>query len=311
MRFNKLDLNLLVALDALLTEQHISRAAEKIHLSQSAMSNALGRLRTYFDDDLLVPIGRKMELTPRAEILKDSVRDVLVRIEGTVAAQPAFVPTGSDRTFRIFASEYTQLVLAPHLMRLLAGQGPGLQVEWLPQGNNSYLQIERGEADFLIIPEAFCSQKHPTERLFEEDFVCLVWRESHLAQGQLTLQRYQNALHACMRPGDGRTQAYESLLFQSRGLTRKIAVTTYSFATLPSLITGTEYIATVHRRLARYFEKAWPVAMRPMPIPFGTMHQCVQWHQYRTQDPALIWLRSLLPQAVAAMDGPAAKMPAG
>ena len=99
MRFNKLDLNLLVALDALLTEQSISRAAEKIHLSQSAMSNALARLREYFDDELLIQVGRRMEPTPRAEVLRDAVNDVLRRIEGSIAAQPAFVAAESTREF--------------------------------------------------------------------------------------------------------------------------------------------------------------------------------------------------------------------
>ena len=88
MRFNKLDLNLLVALDAMLAERSISKAAERLHLSQSAMSNALARLRDYFDDELLVQVGRKLELTPRAETLKESVRDVLVRVDSAILAQP-------------------------------------------------------------------------------------------------------------------------------------------------------------------------------------------------------------------------------
>ena len=92
MRFNKLDLNLLVALDALLTERNISRAGERIHLSQPATSNALARLRAYFDDELLVPQGRQMVLTPRAEALLDPVREVLMRIDSTIAEKPRFDP---------------------------------------------------------------------------------------------------------------------------------------------------------------------------------------------------------------------------
>ena len=111
MRFKKLDLNLLVALDVLLKERSVSRAAEVLNLSASATSNALARLREYFDDELLVQIGRKMELTPRAEGLHAAVRDVLLRIDSTIATQPAFEPDRSDRMFRIFASDYTQVVL--------------------------------------------------------------------------------------------------------------------------------------------------------------------------------------------------------
>lgn len=88
MRFNKLDLNLLVALDALLKERSVTRAAEALNLSPSAMSNSLARLREYFDDDLLMQIGRKMELTPRAESLHGAVRDLLLRIDSTIAVAP-------------------------------------------------------------------------------------------------------------------------------------------------------------------------------------------------------------------------------
>ena len=102
MRFKKLDLNLLVALDALLTERNVTRAGERIYLSQSAMSNALSRLRQYFDDELLVPVGGKLELTPRAEVLHEAVKDVLLRIDTTVAAQPEFDPRTSDREFTMF-----------------------------------------------------------------------------------------------------------------------------------------------------------------------------------------------------------------
>src|SRR5205085_11334612 len=99
MRFNKLDLNLLVALDAMLAERNISRDAERMHMSQSAMSNALARLRLYFEDELLVQIGRRMELTPRAEALQDIVRDVLVRVDAGVLTSPSFDFARSDREF--------------------------------------------------------------------------------------------------------------------------------------------------------------------------------------------------------------------
>ena len=127
MRFNKLDLNLLVELDALLTERNISRAGERIHLSQSAMSNALARLREYFEDELLVQVGHKMEPTTRAQSLKDPVRDILVHVEASVTAQPQFVPSQSTRLFRLLISDYTLMTLVPHLQRLAYKQAPGVQ----------------------------------------------------------------------------------------------------------------------------------------------------------------------------------------
>src|SRR5216683_3038973 len=104
MRFNGLDLNLLVALNALLTERSINRAAERMFLSQSAMSNALARLRDYFDDELLVPMGRQMVFTPRAESLVEPVCEVLMRIESTIATQPKFEPATESHQFTLLVS---------------------------------------------------------------------------------------------------------------------------------------------------------------------------------------------------------------
>ena len=172
MRFNRLDLNLLVALDALLTERNISRAAEKVYLSQSTMSHALGRLREHFKDDLLVQVGRKMELTPRAETLKDPIRDVLVRISITVDTPLEFDPSKSDREFVLHVSDYSMEVLLPHVFALAESQGSKVTFRLLPQaGPVGTRALERGEVDVLLIPESYCSPAHPPEAIFREDFV--------------------------------------------------------------------------------------------------------------------------------------------
>src|SRR5438093_9544645 len=129
MRFNKLDLNLLVALNVLLTEKNISRAAERIHLSQSAMSNALARLRSYFVDELLVPSGRQLILTPRAESLVEPVREVLMRIESTIAAQPQFDPSTASHTFTLLVSDFTTTVFVPALLERLFHEAPGVRLD--------------------------------------------------------------------------------------------------------------------------------------------------------------------------------------
>lgn len=302
MRFNRLDLNLLIALDALLRERSITRAAERLNLTPSAVSSALARLRQYFDDELLVQVGRRMEPTPRAEGLHDAVRDVLVRIDSTIASQPRFDPASSDRTFRIFLSDYMQFVLVPHLLALVAEQRCTARFEFLPQVSNPQRSLERGEADLLIIPRGFLSPDHPEEVLYEEGFVCVVWRDSPLAQGELTFERYLAAGHVVMQPPTGTGEAFEAWFVRRYGVARNVAVTTYGFAPLVALVCGTDHIATVHARLARILAAAWPVAIKPPPLPIERMEQAVQWHKYRTQDPGLAWLRDLLRQAVRRMD---------
>lgn len=297
MRFNKLDLNLLVALDVLLKERSVTRAAEQLNLSTSAMSNSLARLREYFDDELLVQIGRKMEVTPRAQALGDVVRDILLQIDSRIAAQPEFDPRRSDRTFRIFASDYTQVVFAPTLLALAAQAGSTVRFHFLPQVTQPVRDLERGEADLLIIPAGFNSPDHPQEELYREEFVCLVWRDSLMAEGELTFERYTQAEHVVMRPPLADTDSFEGWFLRRFGVTRRVAVTTYSFVALPGLVVGTEFVATVHARLARRMVQAWPLEIRPTPLHIEAMVQTLQWHKFRTKDPGLVWLRELAAQA--------------
>ena len=137
MRFNKLDLNLLVALDHLLNLRSVSGAAARMNMTQSAMSNALLRLREYFGDDLLVKIGRRMELTPRGEALKDAVRDVLVRVEWTIATTADFDPAQSDRQFNVLVSDYTLATLVPEGSGALSNGGLDGEVQLPPPGRRA------------------------------------------------------------------------------------------------------------------------------------------------------------------------------
>jgi DNA-binding transcriptional LysR family regulator len=243
-----------------------------------------------------------MELTPRAEGLHAAVRDVLLRIDSTIADQPVFDPSGSDRIFRIFASDYTQMVLAPALLALAAKAQSTVRFEFLPQVSAPHKQLERGEADLLIIPTGFTSPDHPREVLYHEDFVCMVWRGSTMAQGELTFDRYVNGGHVVMMPGGGQADAFEGWFLKRYGVTRRVAVSTYSFVTLPAMLVGTEYIATVHARIARRLVQAFPLEIRPTPMPFDRMEQSGQWHKFRTNDPGLVWLRGMLAEAARRMD---------
>lgn len=301
MRFHKLDLNLLVALDALLTERSITRAAERMHLSQSAMSNALNRLREYFKDELLVQVGRQMELTPRADAMQDAVRDVLVRIDTSITTQPKFDCTTSVREFTLVISDYSMDVLMPHALALAAKQRSTVRFKLLPQVTNPARALERGEADLLVFPKDYCSPEHPTEILFTDTFVCVVWKDSDHARNGLSIERYANAAHVVMQPANSDQPAFESLFVQRYGLSRRNEVTTYSFGAMPSLVVGSELVATVHGLLARRLKPSLPINLLPMPLPVPLFEQAMQWHKYRTLDPGLVWLRSLMQQAATAM----------
>lgn len=302
MRFNKFDLNLLVALDALLSERNITRAAERIHLSQSAMSNALGRLRDYLDDELLVQVGRRMEPTPRAELLREAVRDLLLRIGTAVSAQPRFDAASSQREFTLFVSDYSMEILIPHALALAGQQRSTVRFRLQPQSVQPHRALERGETDLLIIPKAYVSSEHPSEMLFTDDFVCAMWRDSQVARAELTLERYINAGHVAMQPSETTQPAFEDWFVKSQGISRRNQVLTFSFGAMPFLVVGTELIATVHSRLARRLQTALPITLKPVPMKMPSLEQTMQWHKYRAQDPGLVWLRSLMQQAAVMMD---------
>ncbi len=249
MRFKKLDLNLLVALDQLLHSRSVSVSAAQLNMTQSAMSNALARLRDYFDDELLVKVGRGLELTPRADALKDAVRDVLVRVDWTIATTSEFDPAKSDRQFNILASDYSLATLAPEALRRCREASRTISFNFLHQYDKPEHLLNRGDVDLVIIPQDFCARAHPHEVLYEEEFSAIVWKHSPLASARITRREFSEASHVVMQP-PGDAQSLETVYFRRQEVIRRAEVTTYSFNTIPLLVIGTDRIATVHGRLA-------------------------------------------------------------
>jgi len=132
--------------------------------------------------------------------------------------------------------------------------------------------------------------------------VCVVWRDGAMARGELTFERYLAAGHVEMQPTGGTGDSFEAWFVKRYGVTRRVAVTSYGFSALPAMVVGTDYVATVHLRLARVLQSAWPIELRTPPLPITSMEQGLQWHKYRTQDPGLVWLRGLLKNAVDRMN---------
>lgn len=296
MRFKRLDLNLLVALDALLRERNVSRAAAEVNLSQSAMSNALTRLRDYFKDDLLVQVGRKMELTPLAETLAEPVRDVLLRVDTTIAVQPEFIPSESTRVFNLLVSEYTTTVLVPGLVKLIWREAKGISLRLLPQAAPPVELLTSGDADLLIMPSIFLPEGHPTEALYEDDYTCVVWRDSPVFGDAIGIDQYLDAAHIVTEFGTAR-HSYEGWFIKRQGIERRIAVSTPSLIAPCQLVVGTDWIATVHSRIARMAAQTLPIRLIPPPFAMPRLVQTIQWHRYRTQDLGLQWLRHRLHEA--------------
>jgi len=259
------------------------------------------RLREYFNDELLVQVGRKMEPTPRAEGLADAVRDVLVRVEATISTQPIFLPRESSRVFRLLVSDYTLSTLMPYALALIYEEAPAVRIELRAHVAHPARALERADADMLIIPSEYCSSEHPMEVVLEEEFCCVLWKDSPLARAPLTQETYLDAGHVVVLPGEGHP-AMEDWFVPHLGVSRRVEVTTFSFATSAQLVVGTQRIATVHRRLAKRVQEYAPIVIRDVPFPMPVMQQTLQWHAHRTADPGLTWLRGLLKESVTRMD---------
>lgn len=294
MRFKGLDLNLLVALDALLTQKNISHAAESLHLSQSGMSGALARLREYFQDDLLVLMGRNLVLTPLAETLVNPVREVLLRIDATIVVRPEFDPLTDEGTYRLLVSELTMLLLMPPLVRRLAVEAPNVRLELLAQFDKPGEMLERGEADFLLIPSQFASEDHPSLVLYEERYDCVVSADNEKFGDTISFEDYLAAGHVAVQYGTSRTPAFDGWFLKHFGVARRTEVITSNLLFPPVLVVGTNRIATIHRRLAHMASSYLPVRILPPPVEIPVLQQVVQWHKHRSAEPGLLWLRGVL-----------------
>nr|MBA4768989.1 LysR family transcriptional regulator [Sphingobium sp.] len=290
MRFDRLDLNLLVALDALLAERSVSLAADRICLSQSATSSALGRLRDYFADDLLVQKGRQMVLTARAEGLVDPVRAVLEQIRSTIAVPPPFDPATSDRTIRIMASDYITEVLLAAAMTDLQRQAPGMRFEIQSLSEALLESLERGAIDLLITIDYAISADHPSQILFEDDYVVVGWNGNPAMDGPMTKELYFELGHVTARFGRARVSAFEDWFVRRQKRQRRVDIVTHSFLSLPGLVIGSDRIATMHRRLATRMAAYLPLTLREVPMDIPPIREAIQWHISSNNDPAIRWV---------------------
>jgi DNA-binding transcriptional LysR family regulator len=288
MRYNRLDLNLLPALRALLTEKNVTRAGDSLHVTQSAMSGILARLREFFDDPLIVPVGRRMELTPLAESLVGRVNDLLVQVDSTLTARPEFVPTASHRHFSIVASDYTVVVLLTEVLRQLNAEAPGLTLEIRQPGDATLPDLEAGELDFHISPSSMLLDEHPSEVLFEDTFHALVDRDNSAVGDSLTIGQYLSLGHVGFQQNG--LPLFDRWFVKAHGERRR-EVTVSHFGLLPQLVIGTNRVATIHTRLAARACALMPVRMVRLDFEMPRFVNLIQWHRYRDMDPGSIWLR--------------------
>lgn len=287
-----LDLNLLKALDALLDERNVTRAAERLALTQPAVSGMLTRLRESFDDPLFVRAQRGMVPTARALELAAPLKQLLGDLE-SLLQPPAFDPATATMTLRIAATDYALSAVVVPFLEALRLQAPGIRVAVLPVDDARLQgQFERGEVDLaLVTPESSPGDLH-ARRLFDEDYVCLL-RADHPAarKGRLSLDSFCALDHALVSYAGGAFRGVTDEALAAVGRERRVSLSVSNFLALPEILRRSDLLAVVPRRLTAHAE-GLVVLDPPLAIPSFT--KLLAWHERAHRDPGQRWVRELL-----------------
>lgn len=295
------DLNLVLALDALLAERHVTRAAARLGITQSAASHALARLRDLLDDPLLVrgPRGTMIP-TPRATALAPAVHRILIELSAVLRGDASFDPATARRTFHIGTSDYVELVLMPRLVERINRVAPNVDL-WLhtlvDHGDEA---VATGAIDVVIGPPRGNARPAGSyeKALFDESFTCIV-RENHpLAEARFTLPRYCAAAHLLVAPR-GTPGSFVDEALAAVGRTRRIALAVPHFLVVPYLIASSDLVATLATRVAETFAGSLGLITVPPPLALPKFQIALAWHERNHDDQPHRWLREQI-LAVAA-----------
>ena len=311
MNINAFDLNLLPVFEALLEERSVSRAAARVGLSQPALSNAIGRMRKAIGDPLFIRTATGMRPTPRAEQLAGPVRAALAHTRSALSGEPVFNPATTARTFRLAMNDYSEWRLEAAIVERTCGESSGASVQVrrvdtlfsVPESDlrNGALDAAIG---FFPDPRSL-GEGTLSETLFEEDNV-VVGRRGHAAlRKRLTLERFAELDHAAviyrLEPWGIVDQE-----LASHGLRRRLRLATPHFLTALKAVAESDLIACVPAGLAREFEHAMNLAIRPLPLTLPSFVTRMLWAHQWQNDPAHVWLRGQIREAVTTRVCPSA-----
>ena len=295
MQLHHLDLNLLIALDALLTDCNITAAGRRVHLTQSAMSGALSRLREFFGDELLTPVGRKMIRTTLGERLAEPVRAILLKIQETLALVPTFDPLQSRRRFSMMMSDYVSTVLMPPVLARVQREAPHVEIEVLSNDFSHPLEIlERADVDFIIMPSMYLHKSHPSSVVFDDDYVCVAWEGNEQVRESLTVEQYFAMGHISVQFGRSNAPMADNFINSQFGRRRRVEVIAMNFNALIQYVVGSNRLASAHRRLANYYAARHPIRLLESPFEIPRITESMQWHNCFDGDPGSLWLRETI-----------------
>jgi DNA-binding transcriptional LysR family regulator len=286
----KLDLNLLIALDVLITEASVTKAAEKLNMSQSAMSHALKRLRTILNDDILIRTSREMEVTPYARQISDRVRQILLEIQSALLEKEAFNPATAKNTFKIAASDYVEATIGINLIQQLTTQAPGIRIRITNLNKETVMNaLDENLIDLIINARLPLKSWHVEHNLYREEFVCVVRSDDALTE--LSMEDYIRRSHLLVSMRDDFQGAGDEIL-ERQHQSRQVIWSTPHFMAMPFLLANSDCVALLPRRMAQQCAKAMDLKLLPPPIEIAGFTVSMIWHQRNTNRPQHQWLRA-------------------
>lgn len=304
MNIARVDLNLLVYLDALLREKNVTRAAQQLGITQPALSNGLKRLRTLFDDPLLVRTSDGMMPTERALELRADLSEALLSLERLIQPSAFFDPGRSQRVFRIMASDYAESTLIPRLLSMLGQQAPDITLDILTPSDVCFHDLERGRVDMAInrfdqLPQSF---HHRT--LWQDDFYCVLSRTNPIL-AEFNLKTYLAARHIWVsktgmgtgvgvNPDDLQQLGWVDEALARLGYRRKISVLTRHYQVALLLAAQDDLVATLPGRLARLHQSNAALALVALPFAIAPIRLTLAWSPLLHHNPDHQWLRQMI-----------------
>lgn len=294
MNLRDLDLNLLVVFNQLLLDRSVSVAADKLGLTQPAISNALKRLRTVLNDELFLRTSRGMEPTPYALHLAEPVIYALNALQSALTHRDSFDPESSQRTFNLAMTDIGEIYFMPPLMEVLAKRSPGIRINTVrPHRGNLKEDMESGTVDLAVGPLPDLQTGFFQRRLFRHRYVCMFRRGHPTARAPMSLEQFTDLEHVGVVPENTGHTDVDGLLDKA-GIKRLIRLKVPHFIAVGAILQTTDLIATVPQRFAERVQGAFGLETSPHPARLPDIAINLFWHAKFNRDPASLWLRQLL-----------------
>ncbi len=301
MNIGKVDLNLLVALDALLTELNVSRAAARLDLSQPAMSSTLNRLRKLLGDKILIRSGNTMLPTPRALEIAQPVKKLIGDVEGLLFLKTDFDAGAIDERFRISTTDEVQHLLAPLLVKRIFSEAPSAALDFVHLDRQyAFEAMESGRVTLALSVNWYAPQQLKQSRLFDQSFACMVRNDHPVVGKRLTLKQFTELDHLLVSPMGHTTGRVDAALAQ-QGLKRNVRMVVPSFLGAPSILMQTDLVTTISRRVAAQLQKQFPLKVLKPPIEIPEYSIYMYWHPRFDASASHQWLRNHCKQAATSV----------